>query len=136
MGRAMIQQHEIEFRVRYQETDAQGHVHHANYLTYFEMGRTELMRAAGQSYRDFETAGFRLVVSRVQLKYAGSAKYDDLLRLRTTTKRVSHVRIDHQYQVFRGEELIAAGETTLACIDGQGKIRRLPDWMRATKPID
>ena len=125
----MIAQHEIEFRVRYQETDAQGRVHHANYITYFEMGRTELMRAADRSYRDFEDGGFRLVVSEMKCRYHGAAMFDDLLRLRTTTTRTTRVRVEHCYEVFRGDELIAEGKSTLACIDTTGKIRRLPEWM-------
>ena len=124
----MLQQHEIEFRVRYQETDAQGRVHHANYVTYFEMGRTEQLRASGFSYRDFEQRGFMLVVTSLECRYMGAAEYDDLLRLRTTTTRTTGVRIEHLYEVFRGEEKIAEGRTTLACVDRSGKVTRIPDW--------
>src|SRR5262245_18441203 len=63
---AKMRQHEIQIRVRYQETDAQGRVHHANYLTYFEMGRVEFLRAMGHSYRELEASGVMLVVSEMQ----------------------------------------------------------------------
>jgi acyl-CoA thioester hydrolase len=126
----MLASHEIEIRVRYQETDAQGRVHHANYLTWFELGRVELMRAAGQSYRDVEAAGVFLVIAKAELKYHRGAVFDDLLKLRTTTVRAQGARIDHRYEVFRGEELIAEGATTLACIDREGRVSRLPEWLR------
>ena len=126
----MLTTHEIEIRVRYQETDAQGRVHHANYLTWFELGRVELMRAAGQNYRDLEAAGVFLVIAKAELKYHRGAVFDDLLKLRTTTVRAQGARIDHQYEIFRGEELIAEGSTTIACVDRTGRIARLPEWLR------
>ncbi len=81
----MLTEHEIEIRVRYQETDGQGRVHHANYFTYFELGRTELLRAAGFDYRRLEALGFMLVVHEISCTYHQPAAFDDLLRLRTIT---------------------------------------------------
>ena len=127
---SMLTSHEIEIRVRYQETDAQGRVHHANYLTWFELGRVELMRAAGQNYRDLEAAGVFLVIAKAELKYHRGAVFDDLLRLRTTTVRAQGARIDHRYEILRGQELIAEGATTLACVDREGRVARLPEWLR------
>jgi len=121
--------HEIEFRVRYQETDGQGRVHHANYLTWFELGRVELLRAAGHSYRELEEAGIFLVVSEVSAQYYLPAFFDDVLRLRTTTVRAKGARIEHRYEVFRGEELLAKGQTTVACIGRTGRVSRLPEWL-------
>jgi acyl-CoA thioester hydrolase len=126
----MLTSHEIEIRVRYQETDAQGRVHHANYLTWFELGRVELMRAAGQSYRDLDAAGVFLVIAKAELKYHRGAVFDDLLTLRISTLRAQGARIDHRYEIFRGSELIAEGATTLACVDRSGRIARLPEWLR------
>ena len=126
----MLDQHEIEIRVRYQETDGQGRVHHANFLTYFELGRTELLRAGGQSYRRLEEQGLYLVVARMQCRYHLAARYDDLLRLRTRTAEVTRASIRNIYEVRRGDDLIAEGETTLACVDRTGRIRRIPDWFR------
>ena len=103
---AMLLSHEIEIRVRYQETDGQGRVHHANYLTWFELGRVELLRAAGHSYRELEEAGVFLVVAEASLQYFQPALFDDVLRLRTTTVRAKGARIEHHYEVFRGETLL------------------------------
>lgn len=126
----MLPQHEIQIRVRYQETDAMGRVHHANYITYFEVGRTELLRAAGYSYKQVEEEGYYLVVSEVSCKYLRPADYDDVLRLRTTVVRSRGARIEHEYQVFRGLELLATGHSVVACIDQQGNVKRLPAWLQ------
>jgi acyl-CoA thioester hydrolase len=122
--------HDIEIRVRYQETDGQGRVHHANYLTWFELGRVELLRASGHSYRELEEAGIFLVVAEVTVRYFLPAFFDDVLRLRTTAVRAKGARIEHHYEIFRGDELLAEGETTVACIDRSGRVARLPEWLR------
>ncbi len=121
---------EIEFRVRYAETDQMGFVHHANYLVYFEMGRVELLRARGLSYRDLEEAGYLLVVVKARIRYVKPARYDDLLRLRTTVTRATAARIDHHYELYRGDELLAEGDTTLACVDRNGNVQRIPEVLR------
>ena len=126
-------QHEIEIRVRYQETDGQGRVHHANYLTWFELGRVELLRASGHSYRELEEAGIFLVVADVRIQYYLPAFFDDLLRLVTTTVAAKGARIEHQYQVFRGEELLAEGTTTVACVNREGRVTRLPKWLQESR---
>jgi acyl-CoA thioester hydrolase len=126
----MLTEHDIEIRVRYQETDGQGRVHHANYPKWFELGRVELLRAAGHSYRELEEAGVFLVVAEVQVQYFAPALFDDLLRLRTTTVKAKGARIEHRYEVFRKGELLAEGKTTVACIDRGGRVTRLPEWLR------
>ena len=117
----MPESHEIAIRVRYAETDRMGLLHHANYFVYFEMGRTELLRQRGFSYRDLEDAGHLLVIVDIGCKFKRPAYYDDLLTLRTTVTRVTHVKIVHQYQVFRDGVLLAEGHSTLACVDREGK---------------
>lgn len=123
----MPESHEIPIRVRYAETDRMGLLHHANYIIYFEMGRTELLRRRGFSYREIEDAGHFLVIVDIACKFRRPAYYDDLLTLRTTVERVTHVKIVHTYQVFRDGLLLAEGRTTLACVDRDGKPQRLPD---------
>jgi acyl-CoA thioester hydrolase len=125
----MLRQHDIQIRVRYQETDGQGRVHHANYFTYFELGRIEILRAAGMSYRNVEEAGYHLVVAEIGCEYFLPAVFDDLLTLRTTVVRAKGARIEHQYEVFRDADLLARGRSMVACIDRTGKVRRLPDWL-------
>ncbi|HEV2968693.1 MAG TPA: thioesterase family protein [Pirellulales bacterium] len=125
----MLTQHDLQIRVRYQETDAMGRLHHANYLTYFELGRTELLRAAGLNYRQVEEQGLFLVVSEITCRYLRPANYDDLLTLRTTVLSARGARIEHDYQLFRGTELLATGRSIVACVDRQGTVRRLPEYL-------
>jgi acyl-CoA thioester hydrolase len=131
----MLTQHDLQIRVRYQETDAMGRLHHANYLTYFELGRTELLRAAGFNYRQVEEQGLFLVVSEMTCRYLRPANYDDLLTLRTTVVSARGARIQHDYQLFRGTELLATGRSTVACVDRIGAVKRLPDWL-STKALN
>ncbi|MBM4070771.1 MAG: acyl-CoA thioesterase [Planctomycetes bacterium] len=121
---------EISIRVRYAETDRMGLLHHANYLVYFEQGRTELLRSQGLAYRDLEDQGFLLVLTRVQVRYRSPARYDDLLTLRTTVARTTLVKIEHRYEVLRDGHLLAEGETTLGCVDREGKVQALPEFLR------
>ena len=117
---------EITVRVRYAETDRMGLLHHANYLVYFEQARTELLRSLGVAYRDLEDQGYLLVLTRVEVRYRRPAYYDDLLTVRTTVARATSVKVVHRYEVWRGGELLAEGETTLACVDREGRVQRLP----------
>ena len=126
----MLNRHEIEIRVRYQETDPMGFLHHANYFTYFEMGRTELLRAAGGNYREMEEMGLLIVVVKAECHYRRPARYDDLLRLCTTVTRVTSVKIEHEYRLFREDEPLAVGHVTLAVVDRDGRVRRVPDWLQ------
>ena len=120
---------EITIRVRYAETDRMGLLHHANYLVYFEQGRTELLRAKGLAYRDLEDQGYLMVVTRMEVKYRSPARYDDVLTLRTMVVRTTLVRIDHRYEVWRDGVLLAEGSSTLACVDREGNIQKLPDFL-------
>lgn len=121
--------HETQIRVRYQETDAQGRVHHANFVTWFEIGRVEFLRSLGYSYRDLEESGTLLVVAEASCRYFLPAMYDDVLTIRTTIVSAKGARIQHAYDVFRGEELLAKGSTVIACVDREGKIKRLPAFL-------
>jgi acyl-CoA thioester hydrolase len=121
---------EITIRVRYAETDRMGLMHHANYLVYFEQGRTELLRAHGLTYKDFEDQGYLLVLTRAEIRYRSPAHYDDLLTIRTTVVRTTAVRIDHRYEVLRDSTLIAEGSTTLACVDRDGRVQALPGILK------
>ena len=84
--------HDVSVRVRYCETDAMGYLHHANHINYFEMGRTELLRAQGGNYREMEEAGYFLVVIKIECDYKTPAKYDDLLTVRTRVAKQSEAR--------------------------------------------
>ena len=92
---------DIEIRVRYAETDRMGLLHHANYLVYFEQGRTELLRSQGFTYKTMEDEGFLLVLTKAAVRYKSPARYDDVLTLRTIATRTTAVRIEHRYEVYR-----------------------------------
>ena len=121
--------HEIQIRVRYAETDRMGLLHHANYLVYFEQGRTELLRSLGYTYKDLEDKGYLLVLTKIEVRYRSPAYYDDLLTLKTTVMKTTAVRIDHRYEMLRDGVLVAEGNTTLACVDREGKVQPLPDFL-------
>lgn len=122
--------HDTMVRVRYQETDGQRRVHHSNFLTYFEIGRTEMLRSTGATYREFEDAGLLLVVSEVSCRYYQAADYDDLLTIRTTLEAVGGASITHAYEVIRDGRILATGRTVVVCVDRDGRVRRLPSWLR------
>lgn len=124
---------EVQIRVRYAETDRMGLLHHANYLVYFEQARTELLRTFGANYKDMEDEGYFLVVHKIEVRYKSPAHYDDVLTIRTTVTRTSPVRLEHKYEVFREGTLVAEGSSTLACVDTNGKLRAMPDWLVEAK---
>jgi acyl-CoA thioester hydrolase len=124
-----MQTGEITIRVRYAETDRMGFLHHANYLVYFEQARTELLRSRGHSYRDLEDQGYLLVLAKIEVRYRNPARYDDLLLVRTTVTRTTPIRIEHRYEVLRDGTLLAEGSSTLACVDRDGKLQALPEWL-------
>jgi acyl-CoA thioester hydrolase len=124
---------DIEIRVRYAEVDQMGALHHSRYWIYFEMGRTELLRAQGTAYADLEAAGVFFVVARGAVKFLAPARYDDVLTLTTRTTRMGAARIDHAYELKRKADgrLLATAETTLACVNAEGKIIAIPESMKA-----
>lgn len=122
--------HQIDIRVRYAETDRMGLLHHSNYFVYFEIGRTELLRERGFSYRDIEDGGHLLVLVDLQCKYKKPAYYDDLLTLQTSVERVTHVKIIHKYVVSREGVVLAEGHSTLACVDREGRPQALPETLK------
>src|SRR5918998_576163 len=129
----MSVEHTITIRVRYPEVDAMGYLHHSRYFQYFEMGRVELLRAAGHSYADLERAGILFVVAKVECKYKAPARYDEELTLTTRVVRKTHVRIDHAYVLKREHTVIAEGATTIACVDRQGQLREIPEHFQGKR---
>jgi acyl-CoA thioester hydrolase len=123
--------HDTQIRVRYQETDRMGLLHHAYYFTYFEIGRTEMLRSLGGNYRKMEDEGLLVVVVKAECRYHKPARYDDLLTIRTTVTRVTPAKIEHQYDVLRDGERLAEGLVTLAMVDRAGNVQRVPNWMQA-----
>src|SRR5204862_8167511 len=116
----MLPDHEIEVRVRYYETDAQGFVHHANYFQYFELARVEQLLALGYDYAHLERDGILLVVNKIACKYHRPSKFGDTLRLAIRTVRSRGARIFHEYTVYHSNDLKAEGEITLYCTELYG----------------
>ena len=120
-----------EIRVIYGDTDRMGVVYYANYLRYFEAGRNEFIRAKGLRYRDFEERfGLVLPVAEAGVKYLEAARYDDLVAVETTLDEVRRASARFTYRIVRDGALLASGFTVHACLDGEGRIRRLPAELR------
>ncbi len=115
--------------VRYAETDMMGFVYHANYLPWFEIGRTDLFKKTGISYKELETQGFRLPVLEVNVKYLRPAYYDDVITIQTSLSEKPLLRFKINYTIKRGEEILTTGSSTHAFIDKEGKPVRPPEWV-------
>jgi acyl-CoA thioester hydrolase len=123
----MFNSHTISIRVRYTEVDAMGYLHHSRYLQYFEMGRIELLRAAGFSYADLERQGVFFVVTKIEVRFKAPARYDEELILVTRITRGTTVRFDHAYELKRDKTLLAEATSTIACVGTDGKLRAMPE---------
>jgi acyl-CoA thioester hydrolase len=119
-------------RVRYAETDKMGVVYYANYFVWFEVGRTDLLRESGWTYRDMERDGFALPVIEAHCSYREPAKYDDELEVRTSGTLLSPVRVQFTYEVVRTADAatLATGTTVHATLDRSGRPCRLPARVR------
>jgi len=122
-----ITRHTSEIRVRYSETDAMGLLHHSNFLVYFEIGRTELLRAQGGSYRRMEELGLFFVVANISVKFKRPARYDDVLSLTTEIAKQTPAKLIHRYQLRRGDELLCEAESLIACVNSEGLVQRIPE---------
>ena len=127
-----IAQHTITIRVRYPEVDPMGYLHHSRFFQYFEIGRVEFLRAMGHSYADLERRGVFFVVAKVECRYKAPARYDEELQLTTRVMKQTHVRIDHSYELRRGETLLAEASTTIACVDREGQLMQIPEFLQPT----
>jgi acyl-CoA thioester hydrolase len=122
--------HDFQVRVRYKEVDQMGFLYYGNYFTFFEVGRSEMLRSCGSTYREVEESGLFGVVVKAECSYHKPAKYDDLLTIRTILKRVTRVKLEYEHQILRDSEVLAVGHVTLAFVDRTGNIQRVPDWMK------
>jgi acyl-CoA thioester hydrolase len=123
---------EIEFRVRYAETDQMGVVYHTNYLVWCEMGRTDFIRTRGISYASMERAGVSLAVSELSARYHAAARYDDMIRVRTSLVDVRSRMIVFDYLVMNAEsrQRLVTARTTLVSLDASGKPVAFPEAVR------
>lgn len=129
--RLSIDSHTIAVVPRYAETDQAGVVHHSVYPVWFEMGRTELLRANGLAYTALEAAGVFFVIAEIHVKHRRPAYYDETLELETVCSKVTAASIEHSYRLTRPSDsaLLAEATTILACVSNEGKVRRVPKFM-------
>jgi acyl-CoA thioester hydrolase len=121
-----------QVRVIYGDTDQMGVVYYANYLRFFEAGRNEFLREKGLRYREVEERlGVILPVSEAAVSYRTSARYDDLLTIETSLAELRRASARFDYRILRDQEIVATGHTVHACVDAQGRIRRVPPELAA-----
>ena len=123
--------HETEIRVRYKDTDRMGVVYYGNYLTFFEVGRAELMRALGFPYSTFETEGYSLVVTEAKAKYHGNVGYDSIVTIRTRIGDIRPVRVRFDYEIVNEHrQSLVTGHTVHACVNSASKPMKIPSNLR------
>ncbi len=132
--------HALPIRIIYADTDAAGVVYHANYLRYFESGRTEFVRDRICSGREFAQYGIVLVVTESWMRYKAPAFYDDLIIVETFLTSISRVKCRFSYKIFRDEgkrrKLLVKGYTDLAPVTGEGRLTRIPaDLLNRMTPL-
>jgi acyl-CoA thioester hydrolase len=120
-----------QVRVIFGDTDQMGVVYYANYLRYFEAARAALLRGRGLSGRDLVRLDVQFPVAEATCRYRRPAHYEDLLDVDINIAELGHVRIRFDYAVRRGDELLAEGHTVHACVDANGRLRRIPPELRA-----
>lgn len=108
---------ESRLRVRYKETDQMGIAHHANYIVWFEIGRTDLCRAVGFPYNEIEARGYILVVTDIQCRYRIPFRYDDEVVIRTSLAEMASRSMTFAYDLYRGEALHANGTSSHIWLD-------------------
>ena len=123
---------EIEFRVRYAETDQMGVVYHTNYLVWCEMGRTDFIRKRGMSYADIERSGTLLAVSELSARFLGAARYEQTIRVQTTLTSIQSRSIAFDYVISNAETgaRLVTAKTTLISVDSSGRPKAMPVEIR------
>ena len=123
--------HKTPIRVRYKDTDRMGVVYYGNYLTFFEVGRAELMRELGFPYSRMEALGYSLVVVEAAARYHGNVGYDSLVTVQTAITQLKRVTIRFEYKVVSQDEtILVTGHTLHACIRPDQKPIRIPDEIK------
>ena len=106
--------------------------HHSAFVVWMEFARTELLRATGLSYRECEQRGIFFVVTGLEIRYRAPAYFDDLVTIHVQSKAKGRVRINHDYEFRRGDDVLAEAKSTLACVDRNGRPTRIPDGLFPT----
>lgn len=119
-----------------------GVAHHAAYAPWLEMGRTEMLREAGMTYAQMESDGVYLVIAKLEIRYRRPVYYDDVVEVRSRVTGGGRVKIEHEYEIALVEsgakaaqtrtigEVLTTASTVLVCVDANGAVRPLPEWLR------
>ncbi len=133
-GRFEGREHRLPVRVYYEDTDFTGVVYHANYVRYFERGRSDYLRLAGVSHSDLldrpDPGAF--VITKLAIAFHKAARIDDALVVRTTYDTIRGPRLWIVQRITRGEDVIASAEVVAACIKPDGRPRRPPPELLQT----
>jgi acyl-CoA thioester hydrolase len=123
---------ETTFHVRYAETDAQQVVHHANYIVYFEEGRSDYIRQRGRSYAEFEREGYFLIVAEVGARFLKPARYDQRLTVRTWIAEIKSRAMTYNYEIVETatREVLVTGFSKHICINRAGAVTKIPEEWR------
>ncbi|RKE95061.1 acyl-CoA thioesterase [Ichthyenterobacterium magnum] len=127
----LLKHDEINIRIRYGETDQMGIVYHGNYVQYFEIGRTEWLRKMGLSYKEMENQGIMLPVISLLINYKKSARYDDLIKVKTQLKKMPSARIEFDYEITNeNDEILTTGNSVLVFMDvNKNRPTRCPQYI-------
>ncbi len=125
----VIAQTDVTVQVRYVECDPMNVAHHSVYPVWLEIARTELLRQRGKAYKDVEASGIYIVVARLSIRYRRPVFYDDTLRIHVRLLATAGVKILHDYQLYRHDELLADAQTTLVCVNRQGELQPIPQGL-------
>jgi len=122
--------HTTNIRIRYKDTDRMGVVYYGNYLTFFEIGRSEYMRDSGFPYSKLEAVGYSLVVTEAAAKYHANVGYDSLIKVKTAITELRKVRVRFDYEVVseKNKQLVS-GHTVHACMNSNQKLVKIPPEM-------
>lgn len=125
--------HETKISVRYSETDQMGRVYYSRYLEWFELARSEHLKAAGYPYSEMEKQGVYLVVADTYIKYIKPAKYEDVISIKTNIKEITKVSVLFEYEVIndRTKDMLATGNSKLVSVTRDGKITSLPETIKS-----
>jgi len=126
---ARMRVHRTEETVRYCETDRMNVAHHTTYLVWFEIGRTNLLKITGRTYREMEEAGYLLPVIEFSCRMVKSVDYEDRVAIETWIGEIRSRTITFRYRIFNDADAIAEGMTKHVCVDGNNKYRRIPAFI-------
>ncbi len=125
----VIAETDVTVEVRYVECDPMNVAHHSVYPVWLEIARTQLLRQRGRAYKEIEAAGIYIVVARLNIRYRRPAFYDDTLRIHVRLLAGGGVKILHDYQLYRNDELLAEAQTTLVCVNKKGELQPIPQGL-------